>query len=78
MPKKPDRFERAVEKHVHKDQWNMPVIHAERAAKLLRAEHAWMWGMITTVSREYQSTSGDTAAETLSAEILHRLAQRRK
>lgn len=84
MPKKPDRFERAVEKHVHTNQWNMPVIHAERAAKLLRAEHAWMRRQIKEIDRVRLRKDPDTPpniqigiAAALD-DLERRLAQRRK
>lgn len=74
MPKKLDRFERAVEKHVHTDEWNIPVIYADRATKLLRAEHAWMRRQV----RAYLQSSIDTGYVVACSEILSALAQRRK
>lgn len=69
-PRKPDRFERLLdgEKFVMKKE----------VIKLLRKEHAWMRRMVKSISQDYESTVGDTAAEMLRDEILARLAQRRK
>lgn len=84
MPKKSDRFERAVEKHVYADQWNIPVINASRAAKLLRAEHAWMRRQIEQIDRTRLRKDPDTPpniqigiAAALD-DLERRLAQRRK
>ena len=74
MPKKTDRFERAVEKHVYADHWNIPVINASRAAKLLRAEHAWMRRQV----RAFLRSSTDTGYVVACSEILSALTQRRK
>ena len=39
MIRKPDRFEQMVQRVAFLDSWNMPVVSAKDALKLLRAEH---------------------------------------
>lgn len=50
MNKKPDKFERMVEKHSRPDDWCIPVVNRDQAVKLLRAQHRAFVRLVTKVS----------------------------
>ena len=79
-PRKPDRVERMVRQIVKSDEdvGYDAFCFPNDVIKLLRKEHKWMRRMVKSISQDYESTVGDTAAEMLRDEILARLAQRRK
>lgn len=77
--KKPDRFERMLEKLVFDGESYDPFVHYEDVAKLLRDEHAWMVRMVRdlTVYRFPNGPFEDPYYISRQA-LLHKLAQRRK
>lgn len=77
--KKPDRFQRTLNKIVLDGESDDPFILYEDVIKLLRAEHAWMVRMVRdlTVYRFPNGPFEDPYYISRQA-LLHKLAQRRK
>ena len=59
MTRKPDRFERVVQRVAFLDSWNMPVVSAKDALKLLRAEHRRVVKLIRKRGDEYMQEASD-------------------
>lgn len=74
--KKPDRFERKLNKLVFDGESYDPFVHYLCVAKLLRAEHAWMRRMVKKV--EAWSCNQLAESDDVIAVILEQLTQRRK
>lgn len=81
-PQKPDRWERIVANQ-YSNWWCKEVgdtakWHNADVVKLLRREHAWVRRMVQRIAQDYESSVGDTAAETLCDDILVKLKERAK
>lgn len=79
--KKPDRFERAVDKFDWRDEWCTPVIDARKAIDLLRKEHVWMRRMVSgldDVSYTHMSDDYQAGMHHAYHAVLWKLAKRRK
>lgn len=86
MPRTPDRFERALDKHTgDEDDWRATFIPAERVVNLLRAEHRWFRDRINEHRRSINGFPDAELDERFKAgysqacfEMLNLLTQRRK
>ena len=72
--KKPDRWERIVDKVLERDG----TIYHHEVTDLLRKEHAWVRRMVMKLSSNYRDSDSESPACYLAQDILDQLKRREK